>query len=87
MSRTAEDTITSEVAIHALHYFRSGEGVSGGPFFDTLFRLAAVANNDELERLASIYPAEIAAFHLASMSPTGIDALRIMASLEYSANA
>ncbi len=85
MSRTAEDTITPKVANHALHYFHSDEGFIGGAYFDCLFRLAALADTEHLEKLANEYPAEIAAFHLARF-PGGIQTLRIMASLPLAVN-
>lgn len=86
MSRTAEDTITPKVANHALHYFHSNEGFSGGEYSDRLFNLIAVADDEHLEKLATIHRSEVFAYQMGKF-PGGIETLRIMASLPMSVNA
>lgn len=80
MSRTAEDTITPKVANHALHYFKSNEGFSGGEYSDRLFTLISVADEAHLAKLVTIHQGEVAAYQLGKF-PGGIETLRIMASL------
>lgn len=86
MSRTAEETITPKVANHALHYFNSDEGFSGGSYFDCLFRLAALADDDHMRKLTREYPAEMGAFILAQKHVGGIEMLRVIASVQMAAN-
>lgn len=81
MTQIIEATITPKVANHALHYFNSDEGFSGGSYFDCLFRLAALADDDHIQKLTREYPAEMGAFILAQKHSGGIVMLRTIASL------
>jgi hypothetical protein len=74
------DAITPAIAIHALHYFDSSQGHSGGFFSDRLFELMAHADSAKLEKLALAFPAEVAAFRLGKTNG-GIHMLTIQASM------
>lgn len=82
MISAVEPIITPQIANHALHYFNSDAGFSGGAYSDALFRLAATADDDHLVKLASIHPTEIAAFRLGRDHIGGLEMLRTIAAIQ-----
>ncbi|SDG23203.1 hypothetical protein [Microbacterium sp. 77mftsu3.1] len=68
--------ISFKVVQHALYFFGdSNLGVQPDHFERRLFQLLSAATQDELDRLATIYPEHVAAFELGRNS-WGVEALR-----------
>lgn len=80
-----ETAISPKLAREVLYFFDHNEGVDGGYTFGLLMELLASADAKYTGRIALGFGAEVAAFKLAKR-PSGIDTLRIMASLEMAAN-
>lgn len=75
---TDEVVISPKIAAHALHWFDSDAGFSGGHVSDSLFAIYSHCDVATLDRLALGFPMEVAAFRL-GRKPGGIAALRIIA--------
>ena len=75
---TDEVVISPKIAAHALHWFASDEGFSGGYVSDSLFALYGHCDVATLDRLALGFPQDIAAFRLGRLTG-GLDQLRIIA--------
>lgn len=69
---TVENVLGRERANNVLNWFDSSKGYAGGGFFAALMSAAARADDQNLNRLAEGFPAEIAAYRLATRDPEGL---------------
>jgi len=74
--------ITPETARHVLHTFGAAGGWRPGTFTTRLLDLLAYADDDNAARLATAFPAEAAAVHLAKYEESGIAQLQRIAGSE-----
>ena len=75
----ADGNITRKVARGVLYYFGDENGVDQGYFFSILIELIAHADDENRAKLSHSFPAEVAAYLLAT-ADNGITTLRLIAS-------
>ena len=71
--------ISQRTAKHVLNYFYGGEGYSGGSFMDALLRTIAVADQENLNKLALGYPEEVSAYWKITHDDQGAEFVRAIA--------
>ena len=70
--------ITEQVANHVLWQFDHG-GMQPGAFNAALYTTIAKADPENRDRLAKVFPVQVAAYRIASEHDNGIDILRTIA--------
>ncbi len=85
MTTANENLVTPTIARHVLSHFGEKDGMRPGGFFLAFYELAGRADSGNLAKLELGFPAEIAAFRMASYELDGIRKLQAIANSEVTA--